>query len=214
MLEYTEYMKIFIGLLAVLDPVGAIPIVVAVTSGNSQEELKKIVNTVVISVLTILLAALFSGEWLLNFFGITINSFRVAGGILLMIMAISMLHGKISETVQTRQETREGEKKESVSLVPLSVPLLAGPGAISAVILYANRGTDYYHHLVMAIVIFLVVIILWTVLAGVPWLSRHLSATGINVFTRLMGLIIAALAVEFIANGLKGLFPVLGCAPL
>lgn len=129
-----------------------------------------------------------------------------------MIMAISMLHGKISETVQTRKETREGEKKESVSLVPLSVPLLAGPGATSAVILYANRGTDFYHYLIVTLIIVLVVFILWGVLAGVPWLSRHTSATGINVFTRLMGLIIAALAVEFIANGLKCLFPVLAAS--
>lgn len=213
MLEYTEYMKIFIGLLAVLDPVGAVPIVVTVTSGNKQEELKKIVNTVTFSVLIILLAALFLGEHLLGFFGITINSFRVAGGILLMIMAISMLHGRISETVQSRKEIREGEKKESVSLVPLSVPLLAGPGAISAVILYANRGEDFYHYLIVMLIIFLVVFILWAVLSSVPWLSRHISLTGINVFTRLMGLIIASLAVEFIANGLKGLFPVLTASP-
>lgn len=209
MLEHTEYMKIFIGLLAVLDPLAVVPIVFTLTSGSSQKELKKIVTTVVFTVISILLVSLFLGEYLLYYFGITINSFKVAGGILLMMMAISMLHGKISETVHTKQEIKEGETKESVAVVPLSVPLLAGPGAISAVILYANRGSDINHYLMMMLIIILIILILWGVLASIPWLSRHISLTGINVFTRLMGLIIAALAVEFIADGLKGLFPVL-----
>jgi len=209
MLEYTDYIKIFIGLLAVLDPLAAVPIVVALTPGIRHEELKKLVHTVIFSVFTILVVALFIGEYLLIYFGISINSFRVSGGILLMMMAISMLHGKISETLQTEQEMHEGETKESIAIVPLSIPLLAGPGAISYIILYAFTGADIHHYLMMVLVIVLVVMILWGVLFSVPWLSRHISRTGINVFTRLMGLIIAALAVEFIANGLKGLFPVL-----
>lgn len=209
MLEYSEYITIFIGLLAVIDPLGAVPIVVTLTSGSDRIAMKKTVNTVAISVTIILLVTLFIGEHLLVFFGITLNSFRIAGGILLMMMAISMLHGKISETVQTQQELLEGETKPSIAVVPLSLPLLAGPGAISTIILYAHRGSNIDHYLMMVLVIFLVVLILWGILIIVPWLSEHISHTGINVFTRLMGLIIAALAVEFIANGLKGLFPVL-----
>ncbi|MDT8426228.1 MAG: YchE family NAAT transporter [Methyloprofundus sp.] len=209
MLEYTDYIKIFIALLAVLDPLAAVPVVVTLTSGSKDEDLKKIVSTVIVTVLTILIVTLFIGEHLLDFFGITINSFRIAGGILLMMMAISMLHGKMSETSQTEQEMQEGNSKESIAVVPLSIPLLAGPGAISTVILYAHRGTDINHYLMMMLIIVFVVLILWVVLASVPWISKHISHTGINVFARLMGLIVAAFAVEFIANGLKGLFPVL-----
>lgn len=208
MLEYTDYIKIFVALLAVLDPLAAVPVVVTLTMGSKHEELKKIVSTVIVTVFTILLTTLFIGEYLLSFFGISINSFRVAGGILLMMMAISMLHGKVSETAQTEQEMQEGATKASIAVVPLSIPLLAGPSAISMVILYAHKG-NIHHYLIMVLIIILVVLILWAVLASVPWLSRHISHTGINVFTRLMGLIIAALAVEFMANGLKGLFPVL-----
>lgn len=152
------------------------------------------------------------GEYILTYFSISINSFRVSAGILLIMMAIDMLHGKVSETLQTEQEMQEGETKESIAIVPLSIPFLAGPGAISYIILYAFRGTGLHHYLMMVLVIVLVVMILWGVLASVPWLNRHISRTGINVFTRLMGLIIAALAIEFIANGLKGLFPVLATA--
>ncbi len=209
MLEYSEYIKIFIGLLAVIDPFGAIPIVVAVTSGSTPKQLQKIIWVVVVTVSIILFSALYLGEDLLNLFGISISSFRVAGGILLLLMGISMLHARISGMIQTEQEAQEGEGKESVAVVPLSIPLLAGPGAISTVILYAYQGSDIRHYLFMSIDICFVIIALWLVLQFTPWICRHISQTGINIVMRLMGLVIASLAVEFIANGLKGLFPVL-----
>ncbi|WP_442498996.1 YchE family NAAT transporter [Methylobacter sp. sgz302048] len=209
MLEYTDYIKIFVALFAVVDPIGMIPIIAALTSNTKETELRTIEKTVVITVTTILLLALFLGEGLLRFFGISLNSFRVSGGILLMLMALSMLQAKISETVHTKKEAKEGEAKQSIAVVPLSMPLLAGPGAISTVILYSHRGTDINHYLFMSLDIIAVMIILWIVLRTTPWLVRHISQTGINIFIRLMGLILSALAVEFIASGLKGLFPAL-----
>jgi multiple antibiotic resistance protein len=209
MLEYTDYIKIFVALFAVVDPIGIIPIIAALTARTKASELKNIENTVVITVTTILLLALFLGENLLVFFGISINSFLVSGGILLMLMALSMLQAKISKTVHTKKEAEEGEARQSIAVVPLSMPLLAGPGAISTVIMYSHRGTDINHYLIMSLDIIAVMAVLWIVLRTTPWLIRHLSQTGINIFTRLMGLILSALAVEFIASGLKGLFPVL-----
>jgi multiple antibiotic resistance protein len=207
MLEYTDYIKIFIALLAVVDPIGCVPIFVALIARSSSPELRSIEKTVVITVSLILLMALFFGEGLLVFFGISIHSFEVSGGILLMLMAIDMLKAKISATIQTKAEAQEGEAKPSIAVVPLSIPLLAGPGAISTVVLYANQGNHINHYLMMSVDIMTVVMILWAVLRCAPWLTRQLSQTSINVFTRLMGLILSALAVEFIASGLKGLFP-------
>lgn len=209
MLEYTDYLKIFIALLAVVDPLGTMPIIVAMTARDKAPELKAIARTVVLSVTTVLLVALYIGQEVLIFFGISINSFRVSGGILLMLMSLSMLEGKISETVRNEEEAKEGKTKETIAVVPLSIPLLAGPGAISTVILYAQKGSGINHYLLISLDIIAVTTILWCVLRATPWLTRHLSRTGINVVIRLMGLILLALAVEFIAGGLKGLFPVL-----
>jgi multiple antibiotic resistance protein len=207
MLEYTDYIKIFIALLAVVDPLGVMPIIAALASRSGETEPKKIAGTVALTVMTILLLALFIGENLLLFFGISIHSFMVSGGILLMLMAISMLQAKTSETVQNKVEAEEGGAGESIAVVPLSMPLLAGPGAISTVILYAQSGTGTKHYLFMSLDIIIVAAILWGVISCIPWLTRHLSQTGINIFTRLMGVILSALAVEFIAAGIKGLFP-------
>lgn len=209
MLEYTDYIKIFIALLAIVDPLGVMPIIAALTSRTRETEFKKIAGTVALAVMTILLLTLFIGENLLIFFGVSIHSFMVSGGILLMLMAISMLQAKTSETVQNKVEAEEGEARQSIAIVPVSMPLLAGPGAISAIILYAQSGAGTMHYLFMSLDILLVAAILWGVISCIPWLTRHLSQTGINIFTRLMGLILSALAVEFIASGIKGLFPVL-----
>ena len=116
-----------------------------------------------------------------------------------------MLQGKISETVRNEEEARENAKQTAI--VPLSIPLLAGPGAISTVILYAQKGQGIEHYLMISLIIIAVTTILWCVLLATPWLTKRLSKNGINVVIRLMGLILLALAVEFIAGGLKGLFP-------
>ncbi len=209
MLDYTEYIKIFIGLLAVVDPFGTIPIFVALTAGKKNTELRKIEKQIVLTVTSVLFFALFLGESLLSFFGISIHSFAVGAGIVLLMLAISMLQAKVSGIVQNKEEAEATETSESIAIVPLSIPLLAGPGAISAVILYAHRGSHLDHYLMMAIEIIAVCFILWVVIRSIPWISRYMGKTWINIFTRIIGMLLVALAVEFIANGLKGLFPVL-----
>lgn len=210
MLDYTEYTKFLIALLAIVNPLGAVPIFAALTAGAGDAERKRIARIVVASVLIILFVALLFGDWILRFFGITIHSFSIGGGILILLMAISMLHARVSPIAQTAEETREGESKESVAVVPLSMPLLAGPGAISTVILYAHKQNGMNHYLAMGGDILIVGVILWGVLQLVPWITRHISQTGINIFTRIMGLILAAISIEIIASGLKGIFPNLG----
>ena len=209
-MDYTEYTKFLIGLLAIVNPFGAIPIFVALTSDVKESERKRIARIIVVAVTTILLVSLMFGERVLHFFGITINSFTVGGGILILLMAISMVQARISPVSHTEEEAQESESKTSVAVVPLAMPLLAGPGAISTVILYAHKDAGVSHYLMMGIDILILAGVLWTVLQLVPWISRHVSQTGINIFTRIMGLILMAIAIEFIANGMKGLFPVLG----
>ena len=209
MLEYTIYTKMLIGLLAIVNPIGAIPIILSITGQATEQERKRISKIVVFSVPLILLTALFLGERILEFFGISIDSFRVGGGILILLMAIAMMQGHLSEAKQTKEEAEEGERLDSVAVVPLSMPLLAGPGAISTVILYGHRSAAVNHKMIISVEILILATILWLVLASIPWISKHISRTGINVFTRIMGLILAAISVEFIAEGIKGLFPML-----
>ena len=212
MLDYAEYIKIFIGLLAILNPLGVIPLFISMTADESAKQRSKTVDMVAIGVTIILLVSLFLGEHLLSFFGITIDSFRVGGGILVLLMAISMLHAKTSLMKQTDKEANESIEKESVAIVPLAMPLLAGPGAISTVILTAHKANSIAHYLIISLIIVLLAGVVWAVLRLSPWIESRIGSTGINVFTRIMGLILTAIAIEFIATGIKGMFPVLAGA--
>ncbi len=206
MLDFTEYTKMFISLFAVLDPVGIIPIIIAFTLGLDHQKRARIGRMASLSVCGILLSALLIGELVLEFFGISIHSFRTAGGILLLLMSISMLTGPRPNG----EELADGDMTSSLAIVPLSTPLLAGPGAISTVILDAHKGAGILHYAIMALVIVLLSVTVWLTFLAAPWVETRMGKTGINIVTRLMGLVLAAIAVEFIAGGLRGLFPALG----
>lgn len=209
MIDYSIYLKIFVGLFAVLNPVGIVPVFISMTSDESDIQKKKTINTVALSVMVILLISSFFGDLLLDFFGISINSFRIGGGILILLMAISMLHAKKSHVKQTPEEANEAQERESVAIVPLAMPLLAGPGAISGVIIASHKYSGFFHHFAIAIVICLLSVAIWGILRLSPLIGEKLGTTGLNIITRIMGLILASIAVEFIVNGLKGVFPVL-----
>ena len=210
MLDFTEYTKIFISLFAIVDPVGNIPIVIAFTVGMTAHKRERMGRMASLSVLAILLAALLLGEAILEFFGISIHSFRTAGGILLLLTAITMLVGGKLERLPDDGGDGDGDTTSSIAIVPLSTPLLAGPGAISTVILDAHKAAAPGHYGAMALILILLSLIVWLSFLIAPWVSQRLGRVGCSIATRLMGLLLAAIAIEFIAGGLRGLFPALG----
>jgi multiple antibiotic resistance protein len=176
--------------------------------GLSPQKRDRVGRMASFSVATILLIALLVGELVLEFFGISMHSFRVAGGILLLLMSIAMLFG--NRDTPEPNDSVDGEATSSFAIVPLSTPLLAGPGAISTIILDAHKGSGIGHYTVLSLEIIFMGFVVWLTFLIAPWISQRLGRIGSDVFSRLMGLIIASIAVEFIAAGLRGLFPVLG----
>ena len=114
---------------------------------------------------------------------------------------------KVATGKQTPEEIQDTEEKESIAIVPLAIPLLAGPGAISTVILYAHKSSSLLHYSSVSLIILAISLFVFAVFSLTGYISKYISKTGINVSTRIMGLILAAISIEFIANGLKGLFP-------
>jgi multiple antibiotic resistance protein len=203
------YLKSFTALIALLNPIGAIPIFINLTQSQIENQRRRTARNAAFTVLAVLWVSFFSGSLLLSFFGISIASFRIAGGLLILLIALAMLQAKPSAVKQTDEEIEDSSLRENVAVVPLGIPLLAGPGAISTVILYAKKHSSLVYDLVEAAVIALSVLVTWLCLRGAPYLARWLGKTGINVFTRIMGLIMAAIGVEFIAKGIQALFPLL-----
>ncbi|MBX9675691.1 MAG: YchE family NAAT transporter [Methylotenera sp.] len=205
--DFTYLLKITIALLAIVNPIGSLPIFISATDGWSKPDRAKTARTVALTVFIVLSLAAFIGDGILNFFGISIPSFQVGGGILIMLISISMMHGKQGGTRQTAEEAQSMAEREVIAIVPLSIPLLAGPGAISSMILSAQQQPTLLGHLSLVLPVLLVSIVIWLVLKLSDNITQRLGTIGINIITRLMGLILAAMAVEFIAHGLTGLFP-------
>jgi len=207
MVEWVEYAKFFAGLLAIVNPIGSIPVFVNLTANQSPAERHRTGLLAAVSVVMVLGVVLVTGEALLHFFGITVSSFRVGGGILILLMSISMMNARMSPVKQTEEEAQDAAEKHSVAVVPLGIPLLAGPGAISTVIVYAHSDSSLTHHLLLGAEILGVAGAVWVSFRLAPFIASKLGRTGINVVTRIMGLIMAAIGIEFIANGLKELLP-------
>lgn len=207
MIDWNDYAKFFIGLVAIVNPIGIVPVFVGLTQNLAAAERNVVGLRAALTVGAVLVVALFMGEALLRFFGISLDSFRVAGGILIVLMAMSMLHGGMSPAKQTSEEAQDAEDKEKIAVVPIGMPLLAGPGAISTIIIYSHRGQGPTHYLLLLSIALLVALLAWLALRAAPAIADRLGRTGLNIFTRIMGLILAAIGVEIMANGLKQLFP-------
>lgn len=206
---WQTYTRFLIGLVVILDPFIAVPIFLSVTAGRSERERNRTVKVVTLTVLFVLLGASLLGEALLTLMGGSLASFRVGGGLVLLLMALAMLNARAGDVRQTAQEVDELSQSNGAGVVPLAVPLLAGPGAISTVIV-ASHGGNWLHHLVIALCIGIACVVLWIVLRLAGPVGERMGTTGLNIANRLLGLLLAAFAIESMATGLKQLFPILG----
>lgn len=209
MLNWNEYLQLSAGLISVVNPIGVIPIFLSLTENRSIADRNQTAIVCAFSVAMVLGVALIAGEPILHFFGIGLPAFKVAGGLLVLLMGISMLNASPDRVRHTPEERVESFDKESVAVVPLAIPLLSGPGAISTTIVYGHMGRSFAHFMLVGAVIVSVAGVVLIALLLAPRIAAFMGRTGMNVVTRVMGLIIASIAVEFIAKGLNDLFPVL-----
>lgn len=201
--------KTFISLLALVNPLGAIPFFITFTATNSRRERQRIIRIASFTVAVVIAFTTLLGEQVIHFFGISVNSFQVGGGIIMLLMAISMINAQPGGTKTTPEEAVEGERKENIAVVPLAIPLLTGPGTISTVIIYSDKAKSLLQTAGLIGSGVVIAILVFFALSAADPISRVLGRTGINVATRLMGLMLAALGVELIIDGLVALVPAL-----
>ncbi|CAJ2816514.1 MarC membrane protein [Burkholderia pseudomallei] len=204
-----DLLKSFISLLALINPLGAVPFFLSLTAQQTEAERRHTIRIAAVSVFCVIAVTTLLGQQIIDFFGISVGSLEVGGGIIMLLMAISMLNAQIGNTRSTTEERDEAESKNSIAVVPLAIPLLTGPGSISTVIVYAANARHWYDRLgLVAIGAALALICFFAMRLAEP-IAHWIGRTGINIVTRLMGLMLSALAVEFIVDGLKALLPAL-----
>jgi multiple antibiotic resistance protein len=202
----TDFLVSLSAIFFIVDPIGVVPIFLTMTAGDSNEKIRRTaLRACLVAGALMLFFALFGGL-IFKVFSVSLGAFRVAGGILLLITALDMLRARTSETRTTRTEEQEGAQKEDVALVPLAMPLLAGPGAIAAAMVLMARGDTW----VSAVPVLLAIVITFTVsyfvLRAAGLVQRVLKQSGVAILERVMGLILAAIAVQFIADGARELW--------
>ncbi len=199
-------MRFLVSLFAILTPFAALPTFLTLTQGETPEQQRLTALTAARTVAGVLIAASLSGDAVLSVLGASIHSFRVGGGLVLVLMSLSMLSAKVSSVQQSAEEAVAVEDRTSSGVVPLGIPLLAGPGAISSVIVEGHRIASLWHQVgVIACIIVVAAALYWSLRLAVP-IGEKLGRFGLNIINRLFGLLLAAIGVEMMAGGLRALF--------
>jgi len=193
----------FTSLLSIINPLSGAPMYLAITDGYTPGQRRKTLRAGVVTAFVVMAVFALVGGAIFQLFGITIDAFRIAGGVIFFGIGMDMLQAKRSRGKATEEEEQEGRVRENVGVTPLGIPMITGPGAITTVmVLMTQAGTTTRVAIVFGSVI-LVLAITWAVLAAAPRLVRFFGQTGLNVMTRVMGLLVTVVAVQFIVDGAK-----------
>jgi multiple antibiotic resistance protein len=201
----TEYAVLaFSSLFVIVDPIATVPAFLAMTARDSIGQRLRMARTACLAAVGILMGFALIGQWIFTLLGITLPAIQVAGALVLLLVALDMLRAQRSPVQETAEETAAGATMDDIAITPLAVPMLAGPAAISTVILLEAQAASWIHRGVLLACVVLVGLASYITLAlgasGAKWISPLAE----KIITRLMGLLLAALAVQFLFNGLKG----------
>jgi multiple antibiotic resistance protein len=207
-----DLLKPLVALLAIVNPIGVIPFFIAFTQHFTPAQRARTIRVASFAAFAVIAVSALAGLKIIEFFGISIASFQVGGGTLLLISSLQMLNAQPAEAkpADLDQGTQKVDAGASIAIVPLTVPLLTGPATISTMVIYAEKTRHLSEQAVLVGYGVVIGLVTYLAFSASGRIARVLGQTGINVMTRLMGLILAAMAVELLADGLTKLFPVLG----
>lgn len=207
MVTTTYVLSTLTALFVVVDPFGCVPLFVSITEGDTREHKRR--TALRASLVAGIVLALFAmtGSLIFQLLGVSQGAFRIAGGSLLFLLAVDMLSAQRSRQRTTPEEEEEGASKPDVSVFPLAVPMLAGPGATSAVMVLVSRSRTTLEYVVVLLAIAMTLVASYWVLRGASAVAHRLGQTGMNVLQRVMGLIVAAVAVQFVVDGIAMVWP-------
>jgi multiple antibiotic resistance protein len=205
-----QLIKFLVAMVVMMNPLGAISIFINLTPKLSLIEQKRTALIAGVAIATIMLVTTWVGKGLLMLLGITLPSFRFAGGVILLLMGLSMLQSHDSPITHTREEDDDAKQKDSIAIVPLALPLIIGPGAISTLIITTTDHPDLLSKLYISLISCLLAAGMAGLLFFANSMGKLVGKSVIKVVTRIMGMILTSIAAGMLASGLKGLFPILG----
>ena len=192
----------FSSLFTLINPIGITPILLSMTEDESDSEYQVIIKKGIITAYIILTIFAIMGDLIFKFYGITIYAFMIAGGILFLRNSFDMIDSKISRESSTPLETKEAIQKEDISVTPIGIPLIAGPGAITSIMILSSQTSSYIDKCIVHINILITLVITYIILLLGKKISKKIGTTGIRIIQRIMGLILLVISIQFIINGI------------
>jgi multiple antibiotic resistance protein len=202
----------FSSLIVIINPLLVTSVFITLTASTSPEGKRAIIRKTALVAFVVLLVFAISGTLIFKFFSITIGAFQIAGGIILFSVAMGMLHAKTSRTKQTPEEMDEAMGREDIAVVPLAIPIVSGPGAITTVIVLSGETRTIPNMATLFLALVVAMAIVFLMLRNAARIQRFMGPSGLNITTRLMGLVLAAVAVQFVIRGVVSILPELASA--
>jgi multiple antibiotic resistance protein len=201
--EHIQFLLLaFSSVFFIVDPIATIPSFLALTAQTDMSDRRRMAKRASWTCFLVLSGFGLGGTLIFKLFGITLPAFRIAGGLIMILIGLDMVQARRSQTKETPSETEQAMEKDDVGIVPLGVPMLAGPGSISTVMALMAQSESWEHSVLIIVVVGITALISYWTLAAADRLGRRMGDTGIHILTRFMGLLLMAIAVQFILSGL------------
>lgn len=206
-----QFVLFFIAMLAITNPIGNLAIYISLMADSTVQEQRKTAIKSAIAIFIIMLIVTWVGSWILKLFGITIGAFETAGGLIIILLGLNMIHGEsFSKQHHSDNEHKSAQKKDSIAVIPMAIPIVAGPGAITTIIVHSHQ----YHNILdlglISLLCFVISLILGIAFYFSNWAHKILGDSGTKIASRIMGLILTAIAFQMLGNGLVAMMPGLG----
>ena len=202
----------FPSLVVIINPLMVTSVFITLTANATPEAKRAVIKKTTIIAFFVLLLFAISGTLIFKFFSITIGAFQIAGGLILFSVAMGMLHARTSRTKQTPEEMDEAMNRDDIAVVPLAIPIVSGPGAITTVIVLSGETRAMPNMAVLFLALVAAMVIVFLMLRNAARIQKFMGPSGLNITTRLMGLVLAAVAVQFVIHGVESVLPELASA--
>jgi len=205
-IDISFFLLAFSSLFTLINPIGITPILLSVTENLNEQDYNKVIIKGIVTALIILAIFTLMGDIIFKIYGITINAFMIAGGILFFRTSFEMIESKPSRSSSTPQETEEAEYKEDIGITPVGIPIIAGPGAITSVMLLSSQASTITDKFIIYFSVLSTLTITYFILKLGKKISKKIGTTGIRIIQRIMGIILLVISIQFIINGFENIF--------
>lgn len=206
-MQWSQFISFIISMLAITNPAGSVAVFLGMTQNKIEQEKRRIALVTTLTIFIVLVLITWTGIPILEIFGISLPAFEITGGLIILLRGLEMLHSKETPTSKTAEELEQQNVRESIAVVPLGIPIIAGPGAMTNTVIFTREFPEFIHKIYICAGILFVSLVIGVMLFFSTRIGKIVGESGIKIMTRIMGLLLSAIAMSLMIKGLQEIFP-------